>query len=139
MHPNRPTTTRRSIRRAFSLLEVIVAVTIIALFAAIIGPNLWARLGYAKRAKAITETNALAMQVRLYMTENNVTGLSQDFELEMLVPDYLESADGLTDPWGVPYLLRMPGDGRDFDIVSYGEDKVEGGTENNADVVHGKK
>ena len=82
---------------------------------------------------------ALAMQVRLYMTENNVTGLSQDFELEMLVPDYLESADGLTDPWGSPYLLRMPGDGRDFDIVSYGEDKVEGGTENNADVVHGKK
>lgn len=40
------------------------------------------------------------------------------------------------DPWGNLYIFQCPGkDGRAFDIISYGEDGVEGGEEENADIL----
>ena len=38
----------RPVRRAFTLIEIIVVVTIIALLAAVIAPRLFNRIGWAK-------------------------------------------------------------------------------------------
>lgn len=131
---------RRQIRRGFSLIEVIVAVTIIALFAAVIAPTLLGRVGTAKVDKARVEATSLANQIKIYLTENKATTLDGDFTLEMLVPKYIESKDDLIDPWGMPYVLDRPGlNGRDFDIISLGADKQRGGEGENADIVHGKE
>lgn len=40
----------------------------------------------------------------------------------------------LNDPWNTPYEYRVPGDGRRFDIVSYGADRQPGGESVNADI-----
>lgn len=132
---------RRQLRRGFSLIEVIVAVTIIAIFAAILAPNLLNRLGGAKQDKAQTEATAIASQVKLYLTTNRETSLGADFDLSQLVPEYLESEDDLIDPWGNRYVLQIPGsNGRDFDVVSYGADGASGGDSGteNEDIVHGR-
>ena len=132
---------RRQLRRGFSLIEVIVAVTIIAIFAAILAPNLLNRLGGAKQDKAQTEATAIASQVKLYLTTNRETSLGADFDLAQLVPEYLESEDDLVDPWGNRYVLQIPGsNGRDFDVVSYGADGAAGGDagSENEDIVHGR-
>lgn len=132
---------RRQLRRGFSLIEVIVAVTIIAIFAAILAPNLLNRLGGAKQDKAQTEATAIASQVKLYLTTNRETSLGADFDLSQLVPEYLESEDDLIDPWGNRYVLQIPGsNGRDFDVVSYGADGAAGGDagSENEDIVHGR-
>jgi general secretion pathway protein G len=132
---------RRPLRRGFSLIEVIVAVTIIAIFAAILAPNLLNRLGGAKQDKAQTEATAIASQVKLYLTTNRETSLGADFDLSQLVPEYLESEDDLIDPWGNRYVLQIPGsNGRDFDVVSYGADGAAGGDSGseNEDIVHGR-
>lgn len=133
--------TRRQLRRArrgFSLIEVIVAVTIIAIFAGLVAPQLLKRLAGAKRDQALTEANAIATQVKIYLTDKHDTRIGADFQLDALVPDYLESTDDLLDPWGNRYVIREGTNGRDFDIVSYGADGIPGGEGENADITHGK-
>jgi general secretion pathway protein G len=131
--------TRRA-RRGFSLIEVIIAVTIIAIFAGLVAPQLLKRLGEAKEDQARTEASAISQQVKIYLTEKRETSVGNEFDLSLLVPDYLESTDDLLDPWGHNYVILLPGsNGRDFDIVSYGKDGTPGGEGEDADITNGKK
>jgi general secretion pathway protein G len=128
----------RRVRRGFSLIEVIVAVTIIAIFAGLVAPQLLKRLSGAKQDQARTEANAIATQVKIFLTDRHNTSVGADFTLDALVPEYLESTDDLLDPWGNRYIIREGTNGRDFDIVSYGADGIPGGEGENADITHGK-
>jgi general secretion pathway protein G len=137
--------TRRSSsrrRRGFSLLEVIVAVTIVAILAAVIAPRLLHFIGTSKASKAKAESTSIANTVKLYLTENGASSLPDGFELLVLIEGptpLLERKQDLIDPWGHEYVLRVPGeDGRDWDIISYGADGQPGGDGENADIVHGK-
>jgi general secretion pathway protein G len=50
---------------------------------------------------------------------------------------YLQKADDLIDPWGNPYVMRVPGQTNyDFDIVSYGADGQPGGEGDDADITN---
>ena len=142
MLPNRTrrNARRRIARRGFSLIEVIIAVTIIAIFAGLVAPQLLKRLGEAKEDQARNEASAIAQQVKIYLTEKRETSVGSDFDLSLLVPDYLESTDDLVDPWGHNYVILVPGtNGRDFDIVSYGKGGTPGGEGEDTDISHGKK
>ena len=132
---------RRSIRRAFSLIEVIVAVTIVAIMAAIFVPRLTKFIGSAKDKRAKTEAAALAQQVRLYMTEAGLSRCPEDFELEVLAEGddpYLDNKKALIDPWGHAYVIIIPGEfNKDFDLISYGADGQPGGEGDNKEIVNG--
>lgn len=133
----RTQTLRHAPRHGFTLLEVIIAVTIVALLAALVVPRLTKFLGQAHEDKAIAEANTLANQVRLYITTETTGVLSSDFTLEMLLDGddpYLDNENALIDPWGNPYDIIIPGDiNRDFDIVSLGPD----GETSQDDIIHG--
>lgn len=135
---------RSTARRAFTLLEVIIAVTIVALLATILVPNVTRWLGVAKNRKAEADVNSLAQQVRLYMTENGMSRLPDDFELDVLCQGdnpIISNANSLNDPWGHRYVVIVPGTvNRDFDIVSYGADGQPGGEATDAkDIVNGAR
>ena len=115
-----------------------MAVTIIAIFAGLIAPKVLKNLGGAKTKKAQTDTKNIDTQVKIYLTDRQVTSVGSDFRLEMLVPEYIESTDDLLDPWGNRYLILEGTDGRDFDVVSYGQDGTPGGDSENADIRSGK-
>lgn len=127
----------RSIHRGFTLLEIIVVVTIIALLATLIAPRLLGRIGQAKTAVAKAEVAEIAKQVSLYCVDHGLTKPGDDFELNMLTSGsttYLKASD-LTDPWGHEYVIVIPGDHNpDFDIISYGADGQPGGDGENADI-----
>ncbi len=127
---------RRNARRAFTLIEIIVVVTIIALLAVVIAPRLWGRIGQAQVSKARTEVKAIATAVELYVNDTGQPP-TDDFDLDLLrVPaeegggpmgPYVKKTDDLVDPWGNLYVLRAPGIANyDFDIVSWGPDGQEG-------------
>jgi len=42
------------------------------------------------------------------------------------------------DPWGAAYVYKSPGEHGDYDLISYGLDKAEGGEGENLDIVSWK-
>jgi general secretion pathway protein G len=132
---------RRVAHRAFTLLEIMVVVTIIAVLATLIVPRIWGALSKSKTNAARAEASSIAKAVGLWMMDNGHSSVPDDFELEMLLEGdqpYLNNKDALMDPWEHPYVIRV-GDGtvnHDYDIVSLGADGEEGGEGEDTDVVH---
>jgi general secretion pathway protein G len=122
-------------RRAFTLLEVIVVVTIIALLAMMVAPRLLQNIWKAKQKVASSEVRSIAQQLQLYLADNGMTRPSDDLDLGVLVPQYFATSEDLTDPWDRPYILVVPGvTGAEFDIVSYGANGEPGGEGEDKDV-----
>lgn len=133
---------RRPARRAFSLIELIVAVTIMAILAALVVPRVNQWIGFTKGKTARADAETIAQQVRMYMTAKGMSTLPADFELGELAEgdQRLLNQNQLVDPWGNPYLIRVPGEiNLDFDVYSLGADGQAGGEGDNADVVAGDK
>ena len=47
---------------------------------------------------------------------------------------YLKRESALKDPWGEPYLYKVPGQHGEVDVFTLGSDKAEGGTGEAQDV-----
>ena len=140
MHRSDSNPGRRHLRRAFTLLEVIVVVTIIALLATLVAPRLLKNIGRSKISVAKAEVASLAQQVSLWMADNgHGRRPPDDFDLEALAEGddpYLRVKD-LLDPWENPYIIVNPGEENpDFDIVSHGADGQPGGDGDDADIVN---
>jgi general secretion pathway protein G len=122
-------------RRAFTLLEVIVVVTIIALLAMMVAPKLLQNIWKTKQRIASSETRSIGQQLQLYLADNGMTRPPEDFDLNVLVPQYFNTSEDLTDPWDRPYILVVPGlSGAEFDIISYGGNGEPGGEGEDKDV-----
>lgn len=138
------TTRRRGLRRAFTLVEVIIIVTIIAILAGAVTLRLTGVLGGAKTKVAQSEARALASALKLYTADTGTTPYDgMDLGVLLLPPGdgggpngpYLERADAINDPWGRQYMVRVPGVVNfDFDILSYGRDGQPGGTGEDEDI-----
>lgn len=130
---------RRGGPRGFTLLEIVIAVTIVAILAAVIVPRLVGFIGQAKSDRAKADAATLSQQVELYMTKYHLSTLPSDFALDVLAdgdPPMLKNRKQLLDPWNRPFQIRVPGvTNYDYDIISYGEDG-EAGT--NDDIVNGQ-
>ncbi len=138
---------RRNHRAGVTLIEMLVVVTIIALFAAIVGPRLLHRGDQARVVAAKEQISAFQLALGQYKldtggfptTEQGLAALRQQPQgVEQWHGPYL-TRDLSTDPWSHPYVYKFPGDhGDEPDIISYGADGQPGGTELNADVLSWK-
>jgi len=139
---------KRSIAQAgVTLIEMLVVVTIIALFAALVAPRFLNKTDNARRVAAKAQINGFMTALGAYKLD---TGLFPTNEQGLAVlrarPEGLTQWNGPylpqdvpNDPWGHPYLYKYPGDhGDEPDIVSLGSDGAPGGEANNADIVSWK-
>lgn len=136
----------QKVRRAFTLIEIIVVIVIIGVLATLIVPRLIGRVGQAKSSAAANNAQSLASSFESMRIDCGGTipagiGLEALFEkpagVEGWKGPYVKNKDELLDPWGKPFVLVMPGkrNQADFDVVSYGADGQPGGEGDNADIV----
>ncbi len=118
--PAAPRVRSRGGRPAFTLIELLSAVLIVGLLAAIALPSLNGSITKAKTTRAIGDIRTLAQ---------DLTG--QD----SLPPSLAAIGRGdLRDPWGRPYVYVQPGAHGQFDLYSLGRDGAPGGEGVDADI-----
>ncbi|MEF8733605.1 MAG: type II secretion system major pseudopilin GspG [Candidatus Accumulibacter meliphilus] len=128
----------------FTLLELLVVVTIIGLLAAYVGPKYFSQLGRSEQGVAKAQVEAFARALDTYRLEVGRYPSSEE-GLDALLSKpanaarwngpYLQKAVP-DDPWGHAYIYRSPGVTGDFEITSYGKDGQPGGTGDAADVTY---
>ncbi|MCX7602644.1 MAG: type II secretion system major pseudopilin GspG [Bryobacteraceae bacterium] len=138
---------RRARRRGITLIEMLVVLTIIALFAALVAPKLLSKSDTARVTAARAQINAFMTALGAYKLDTG-TYPTTEMGLQALrvrpqnVPQwqgpYLPQ-DIPVDPWGRPYIYRYPGEhGDEPEIICLGADGQPGGEGINADIVSWK-
>lgn len=128
----------------FTLIELLIVMVILGLLAAFIVPKLIGRVGESKQKAAKVQMELLSTALEVYKLDTGKYP-SQDAGLNALIakPDdvnnwkgpYLKKDKVPKDPWGIDFIYKHPGEHGDYDIVSYGADENEGGTDESADIV----
>jgi general secretion pathway protein G len=114
--------------RGFTLIELMVVITILGLLVAIVAPNVWRSSDTANRKTAEIQMAAVADAVRLYTID--VRRLPSTLD-DLVVPPrdgreaFLETLP--KDPWGSLFEYRVTdASHRRFEIVCAGPDRVMG-------------
>ncbi len=125
---------KRGRRRAgITLIEMLVVVTIIALFGAIAFQQLGPEVEKGRRVAAQTQIDAFMTALQRYNLQNARYPATEE-GLEAIRP--FLSKDIPLDPWGNPFVYKYPGEhGSDPDVLSYGADGQPGGEDGAADIV----
>ena len=145
MTPSRP------LRRAFTLIEILVVIVVLAVLATLVAPNVFRHVGAARETTARTQIEMLGAALDAYRLDNGRypttgQGLSALWEAPTLEPraanwrgPYLRKAVP-ADPWGAPYVYGAPGTQSltGYDLMSYGADGKPGGSGEAADITSWK-
>ena len=124
---------RRPAQAGITLIEMLVVITIIALFSAIAYQRLTPALDQGRVTAAKTQIESLSAALQRHNIEHGRFP-DQDEGLAAVRP-FLQK-DIPPDPWGNPYVYRFPGEhGPEPDVLSYGADGQPGGEETSSDVV----
>jgi general secretion pathway protein G len=129
--------------QGFTLVEMLVVITIIGLIMGLIGPRVLNYLSESKVKAARIQLQSFASALDLfYLDAGRFPSTSEGLAaLVQRTPGvtawngpYLKSGSVPNDPWSHVYIYRAPGEHGPYDIVSYGSDGQEGGSGVAADI-----
>ena len=130
-----------------TLIEMMVVVVIIALFAALVLPRMMGQADKARKTAARAQINAFITALGSYKLDTgSYPTTEQGLQALRAKPENVNNWQGPytdkeidNDPWGHPYVYRFPGEhGDEPDILCYGADGQPGGDGMNADIVSWK-
>ena len=128
----------------FTLVEMLVVITIIGLIMALVGPRVLNYLAESKVKAAKIQIESFSSALDLFFLDvGRYPGTSEGLGALVQRPGnmvtwngpYLRGGIVPNDPWGQAYVYRSPSERGPFEIMSYGADGQEGGTGTAADIV----
>jgi len=133
-----------NINKGFTLIEILIVITIIGVLASVVVPRLMDRPDQARQTKVKQDIRVIESALDLYRLDNFVYPTSQQgLEALMTKPSsppiptnwggpYLKRLPA--DPWGHEYIYANPGQHSTVDIFSYGSDQLQGGENSATDI-----
>ncbi|BAM86891.1 pseudopilin, cryptic, general secretion pathway [Bradyrhizobium oligotrophicum S58] len=127
----------------FTLVEMLVVITIIGLIMGLVGPRVLSYLSDSKLKTARIQIRSLSSALDLYHLDNGryptaAEGLGALVQKPATATTwngpYLSGTLVPNDPWGRPYVYRFPGQHGTYDIVSLGPEGREDETSATANV-----
>jgi len=128
----------------FTLLELLVVIVIIGLLASYVAPRYFSQVGKSEIQVTKAQIDALEKALEQYRLDTRHYPTTEQ-GLQALVDKpaaetnwngpYLKKAVP-NDPWGRPYVYKIPGQKGDFDLISYGHDGQPGGSGEDADITN---
>lgn len=131
----------------FSLIEIMAALTILGIVVGLVAVNVTGSLSRAKRQSAIIEMSTLSGALEEYRRDCHrypTTGEGLKVLVEKSAKcknwkpgGYLAKSKISKDPWDNDYVYYSPAvqvPGAKYEIISYGADAIEGGSDNDADL-----
>ena len=140
---------RRVDRRAeagFTLVEMLVVITIIGLIMGLVGPRVLGYLGESKVKAAKLQIESFSSSLDLFYLDvgryptgsEGLTALTErPGNAAIWNGPYLKTGAVPLDPWGHVYTYRAPAEHGPYEIVSFGSDGQEGGSGTAADISNG--
>ena len=136
----------------FSLIELLIAITIIVILGAVVGINLLDQPQKARQNSARMQLETFKTALYMYVSDNGIAptqrqGLQALVEKPTTEPipanyqpnGYLDARTLPKDPWGYDYVYLTPGrNGEHFEVICYGADGEEGGDKYNMDLTTAK-
>jgi len=130
-----------------TLIEMLVVVTIMGLFVALVGPALFKRADAARITAARTQIQNFMTALGTYKLDTGTFPTTEQGLIALRVkPGEVNQWNGPympmdipKDPWGHDYAYKFPGEhGDEPDIICYGGDGQPGGEGLNADILSWK-
>ena len=134
---------RNNGERGFTLVEILVVITIIALIMSLVGPRVLNYLTESKVKAAKIQMQSFSSALDLLYLDTGRYPSSAEGLAVLVKPTsamagwngpYLKGGNVPNDPWGKPYFYRSPTERAKYEIMSYGADGQEGGTGTAADI-----
>lgn len=133
----------RKRNRGITLIELVVVMTIIALFATLAGGRYFRNVDRARQTQAKSQIATFESTLDLFRLDvGRYPTTEEGLQALRVKPANAESWDGPylakevpPDPWNHAYVYRSPGQHGDYDLLCYGSDGQEGGEGLASDIV----
>ena len=129
-------------RKGFTLLELLVVIVIIGLLAGYVAPRYFSQVGRSEVQVARAQIESIEKALDQYRLDlRRYPSAEEGLQALTTRPGNAPAWSGPylkkslpTDPWGRPYVYRIPGQKGEFELFSYGRDGKPGGTGEDADI-----
>jgi general secretion pathway protein G len=122
--------------RGFTLLELLVVIVIIGMLVGYVGPRYFKQVGKSQVTVVRDQFHAFGQALDQYRLDTGHYPTSEEgLNALMQKPTNETKWDGPylkkvvpADPWGNPYIYKLPGEHAEYDLISLGKDGVPGGS-----------
>lgn len=125
-------TQKQNMKKAFTLMELMVVIIILGLLASFVLPSITGKSEEAKEKVVCIQMKNIATALKMYKIDTSTYPNTSE-GLKPLQEKYFEDAKLPKDSWSQPFIYIYSND--TFDIISYGPNKKEGG---NDDIFYSK-
>ncbi|MEA3383982.1 MAG: type II secretion system major pseudopilin GspG [Campylobacterota bacterium] len=118
---------KKNMKKAFSLMELMVVIIILGLLASFVLPSLTGKSEDAKEKIVCVQMKSIAQAIKMYKIDNSAYPTTEEGLALLVEKKYFEDKKQPLDSWGNKYIYTNLDDS--FEIISLGANKKEGGSD----------